>query len=374
MAVAVLRHEQELRWEFEKVVPSSVGTIPIDPAQDLNLRLFARHLDVRQIVKLRSLREIPIRHRVAAAKLLDSRCRVLLATDRDIHFLNSIAELCPRVHQVIVCHGVLKPLNLPRLRITRGYPNRSVFVWGRREEELLRSIGLNDLRIHRLGSLRNAIYLSENHVRAEPESSPGDRICLISSFVGLERETQRQLRADDRWELRQFLLRAVNMLVTTIGVPVLVALKPQTMYRYSEGEQRKWLEEREYFRVHLPECDVTFTDPIDRFATYKAVDESLLSVGLFDGSVVEGFGRGRVVLSASPEKLTERFGALPDQFHITERSIAEFTRSAHSRLADQYRWIRTREGVDMRRYYIEEAESSGPVARLAAVIESLIDD
>jgi hypothetical protein len=368
VAVAVLRDEQELRWEFKSVIPSSATCVTIDESQDLKNWSVIRRIDIRQLVRLRSRREFPLRHQVAAAQLLDSDCKVLLATDREIHFLNSLAELCPQIHQVIVGHGVLTPLNVPRMRITRGYPNRSFFVWGRREEELLKSLGLDGLNVVRLGSLRNAVYLSETRTVTQSNPICKDQICLVSSFVGLDKENQREQRFDARWELRQFLFRAVSTLAKALDLPVLVALKPPTMRQFSEGVHEKWADERQYFVNHLPDCDLKFTEPSDRYSTYRAIDESRLTLGLFAGSVVEGFGRGRLVISAGTEKLKAQFGALPDQLHITERSVAELTSSAAFRISDKQRWIQSSVGVEMRRYYVEDADGKNPILRVSAII------
>lgn len=369
MTVALLRHERDLRWELVEAIPPSVATTTVEMPVGSDIRSFLHRIDVRALVRMRSEREVPIRHRVAAAQLRASKCRVILATDRNIEFLNSLAELCPEVQQIIVGHGVLVPMLQARLRQTRSYPNRSFCVWGRRETELLKHYAPEGLDPLTLGSLRNAFYLSSLTSPYETETNPVNQICLVSSFVGKVKENQRRSRTEERWELREFLLECVRRLARAWSVPVVVALKPQTMYAYTEGASQKWSDEMSYFRSGLGECDLKFTEPEDKFASYQASDKSLLTVGVFaSGSLLEGFGRGNLAMSVGIPRIDVNWGSLPASFHLTEMSLLELERQPISQLRHLREWLSSDSGRDAREFVLGSATDTSPILQIRSMI------
>ena len=368
MTVALLRHERDLRWELVEAIPPSLATTTVEMPVGSDIRSFLHRIDVRALVRMRSEREVPIRHRVAAAQLRASGCRVILATDRNVEFLNSLAELCPEVHQIIVGHGVLVPMLQARLRITRSYPNRSFCVWGRRETELLKHYAPEGLDPLTLGSLRNAFYLSSLTSPCETETDPVNQICLVSSFVGKAKENQRRSRTEERWELREFLLECVRRLARAWSVPVVVALKPQTMYAYTEGTKQKWSDERNHYEELLQGCEISFTDPINKFETYQTIDNSALTVGLFVSPIVEGFGRGNLAMSVGIPRLDVNWGSLPASFHLTEISLLELERQPISHLRHLREWLSSDSGRDAREFVLESATDTSPILQIRSMI------
>ena len=368
MTVALLRHERNLRWELVEAIPSSVAITTVEMPVGSDIRSFLHRIDVRSLVKMRSQREIPIRHRVAAAQLRASGCQVILATDRNIEFLNSLAELCPEVHQVIVGHGVLVPMLQARLSRTRSYSNRSFCVWSQREAELLKRYAPKDLNVVTLGSLRNAFYVSSLTSPYKTETDPVSQICLVSSFVGRAKENQRRSRTEERWELREFLLEAVRRLARAWSVPVVVALKPQTMYAYTEGTKQKWSDERNHYEELLQGCEISFTDPINKLETYQTIDNSALTVGLFISPIVEGFGRGNLAMSVGIPRLDMNWGSLPASFHLTEMSLLELERQPISQLKHLREWLSSDSGRDAREFILESATDTSPIVQIRSMI------
>lgn len=368
MTVALLRHERNLRWELVEAIPSSVAATTVEMPVGSDIRSFLHRIDVRSLVRMRSQREIPIRHRVAAAQLRMSGTQVILATDRNIEFLNSLAELCPEVHQIVVGHGVLVPKLQARLSRTRSYANRSFCVWSRREAELTKYYAPKELNLVELGSLRNAFYVSSLTSPYRTETDPVSQICLVSSFIGKAKENQRRSRTEERWELREFLLECVRRLARAWSVPVVVALKPQTMYAYTEGTKQKWSDERNHYEELLKDCEIRFTDPINRFATYKVIDDSALAVGLFTGPVVEGFGRGNLAMSVGIPRADMSWGSLPAPFHLTEISLVELERQPISHLAHLREWLNGDSGHHVREFVLGSATDTSPILRIQSMI------
>lgn len=368
MTVGLLRHERDLRWELVEAIPPSAATTTVEMPAGSDVRSFLHRIDVRALVRMRSGPEIPIRHRVAAAQLRASGCRVILATDRNIEFLNSLAELCPEVHQVIVGHGVLVPMLRTRLGVTHSYPNRQFCVWSEREVELVKEYAPEPVSPVSLGSLRNALYVSSLRDDGKADTDRTNQICLVSSFVGLSKENQRRSRADERWLLREFLINAVRRLAQAWSLPVIVALKPQTMYAYTEGTDQKWDDERSYYTELLQGCGISFTKPDNPFETYQVVDNSAITLGLFVGPIVEGFGRGNVAMSTGVPRLDARFGSLPSAFHLTEASLARLEGQSLSQLLELREWLGGNSGRLMREYFLESATSYDPILQVRSII------
>ena len=368
MTVALLKHERTLRWELEEVVPSSASKVTLEMPSGAEIRSFLHQVDVRALVRMRSAREIPIRHRVAAAQLHATSCKVLLATDRNIEFLNSLAELCPEVHQIVVSHGVIVPRLRARLGLTRDFPNRTFCVWSEREVGIVRELAPAELRPVSLGSLRNALYMVSPRRSEASNSNPLNQICLVSSFSGLAYDSQLGNRKGAGRELRQVLLRAVQGLADAWSLPVVVALKPQTMSGFAEGTMQRWADERRYFEESLPSCEVFFSEPQNRFESYQVVDSSLLSVGLFSSPIVEGFGRASLTMSVGLPHLDASWGSLPPEFHLTNRSLLEVEQKSISWLQELRGWLVSDSGINTRRHYLEAAVDGDPIRKVRSMI------
>lgn len=370
MTVAMLHHERNLRWEMVDALPTGVPTVTLEVPQPKAVRSLFHRVDVRALVRMRSQREIPIRHRVAAAQLRDTGAEVLLATDREVAFLNNMAELCPDVQQILIGHGVIVPLLAGRLRITRAYANRTFCVWSQREVALVKKYAPEHLRVVAMGSLRNAAYISSLGSSGCSQPSPADQICLVSSFVGKQKEDQRKARRDERWVLRDSLLGAVRQISLTWNLPIVVALKPQTMYSYQEGESQKWIDERLYFLNGLAGCELSFTNPTDRFSSYRVVDRSLATFGLFAGTLIEGFGRGNPAISVGISRIDDDFGALPTKFHLSEQNDKDLRQWSPERLGERRAWLGGDSGQTARAHYLASANTDSPILEVQRLIAS----
>jgi hypothetical protein len=141
------------------------------------------------------------------------------------------------------------------------------------------------------------------------------------------------------------------------------------MYAYTEGTRQKWSDEMSYFRSGLGECDLKFTEPEDKFASYHASDKSLLTVGVFaSGSLLEGFGRGNLAMSVGIPRLDMNWGSLPAPFHLTEISLLELERQPISQLRHLREWLSGDSGRDAREFVLRSATDTSPILQIRSMI------
>jgi len=372
LSIGILRHERVLRWEFDSVIPDSVRCTSIEMPAGKDLRSFFKQLDIRSLVRMRSQNQIPLRHRIAAAQIRAAGVKVMLTTDRDVEFLNSLAQLCPDVQQILVGHGVIVPMLVKRLRVTYAYPNRVVCVWGQREVDVVRQYASPMLNLFVLGSLRNSSYLANCRILRTDRTHLQRKICLVSSFVGEKKEAELAAKGSVRSQSADMVTEHVRRVALKWGVPVVVALKPPTMQHYREGVNHKWAAEMQYFKGHLEDCDVSFTDPNDRYSTYRAIDESVVSFGRFMSSIVEGFGRGSLVRSIGPNVATTGWGALPNGLHLSEAEWNSDYELGTGWIDDLATKIQGNDWLERRQYYLHAPLDESPIGKLSEMISKYL--
>lgn len=306
--IGVLKSEIELWPEFVQVVEDR----PYCIVDDLDLEVFPNLLQIPRVIgRLVRHRDVPKRHQIIASRLLQVGSRVLLTTDRPVSLLNSMAVLCPQIKQVMVAHTIIQPLNRPRVSETHAFPCRLLFVWGQRDLEAARSLQ-PELQIRVIGSLRNSAYL--HHRFASEISKPAKRVCLISSYLGEAKEESRKNSPSDiRFKLRQRLLEVARAASEDLQLPIHVALKPPTMSPFKEGNELKYEAERSYFRHALRGLPHTFSDPSHRFSTYAATSDSILTIGLPTGAILETLGRGHAALAVDTDG-SDEFVRFPKKY------------------------------------------------------------
>lgn len=135
-----------------------------------------------------------------------------------------------------------------------------------------------------IGSLRDAMY---RQVRKEVKSD-SNQLCLVSQFKGLDGHgltlpRERQVNLDRTAEFTHRYAIERNM-------KVLIALYSDTTETLQS--EKNWFNEKF-------EGTCVFNNPRENFATYKATDESIVSLGVHTSVLWEVFGRGGRILACN---------------------------------------------------------------------------
>lgn len=357
--IGIFASEAKLWPEFDKAVAARQSCI----VDDLDLSMIHNLAQMPRVLKLAArFREVPKRHQLVANRLLGMGVTTLLSTDRPVSLLNSLAISCPHVRQVLVAHTTIQPLNRPRISETFPCPNRVLLVWGQRDKEIVRALQ-PDLKVYVNGSLRNAAFL--RHVGMQSRKAPSEKICVISSHLGeAKEESRRDKPSDIRFMLRERLLELALTASLQLGLPLHVALKPPTMGPFSEGNEAKHDAERKYFQRAFSGLSISFSDPSMPYSSYQASTESLLTVGLPTGAIIETLGRGSAAMTLDTNEAPE-FTALPAKYiigrleaaGIASRFVQIVNTPANQRSSDLEDWI-------------FDAMSDGPLSRLGEILST----
>lgn len=135
-----------------------------------------------------------------------------------------------------------------------------------------------------IGSLRDSLYRSRNFQIARKVG----QLCLISQFKGFE--GCGLVLPKERKQNLDLLGRYVNEYALNHKLDVLIAL-------YSDTSDALQIEKEWYRGIFGGNC--MFNDPSQEFATYRATDESIVSVGVHTSVLWEVFGRGKRMLACN---------------------------------------------------------------------------
>ncbi len=149
--------------------------------------------------------------------------------------------------------------------------------------------GLNSKKISVLGSLSNSLYIHKNYFK-DPAYKVEKKhdLCIISNIkVGYPNYTSNQ-------KFYQSLYKAI----------IKLNLKVVFAGRYSQkNDPDGYLIERNYFNTYLGE-KINFIE-FDEFSTYKASDESLVTLGDYTTALLESFARGNKIIVVNTSKYRE---------------------------------------------------------------------
>lgn len=357
--IGIFKSEAKLWPEFADAIAARPSCV-ID---DLDMSVIHNVAQLPRILKLTArFRDVPKRHQLVVNRLLKMGVTTLLSTDRPISLLNSLAISCPDVRQVLVAHTTIQPLNRPRISETLPFPNRTLLVWGLRDKEIVGALQPH-LKIHVNGSLRNATFL--RHQAMQSRVATAEKICVISSHLGeAKEESRRDKPSDIRYLLRERLLELASTASLQLGLPLHIALKPPTMGFFSEGTEAKHDAEREYFRRAFRGLSISFSDPSMPYSSYQASNESLLTVGLPTGALVETLGRGSAAMTLDTNGAPE-FAALPAKYIVGRMEAA----SIASRFGQILETSTNQRSLDLQDW-IFDAMSDGPLSRLGEILSA----
>jgi len=164
-------------------------------------------------------------------------------------------------------------------------------------------------QIFPIGSLRDSMY---RQVRKEVNRNL-DQLCLVSQFKGLDGHgltmpRERQVNLDKTAEFTHRFAIERNM-------QVLIAL-------YSDTPQALHAEKNWFNDKFEGTC--IFNNPSEDFATYKATDESFVSLGVHTSVLWEVFGRGGRILACNFTGDTVFKFPIPGPWYLENGSYDEF--------------------------------------------------
>jgi hypothetical protein len=233
--------------------------------------------------------------------------RAVVATDA-IKELTEIAKGLPGVEVIAVMHGFYIDQKDSMLREQWNYERESpvtLFALGDYDITHYRRWGNKHKKIMPVGSVNNCLYLKHRDV----EHKVFD-LCIIQGSLNPLANDVFSLARLRNWEL---IIDYVNKLNSLIKLRISVALNSSS----KEESIRNWIEDRL--------ADATFfRSSIEPFATYRAVDSSLISIGEASTAIVEGLARGNRCIAMNFSELDLLSLPLPPILSLHRPSFEEF--------------------------------------------------
>lgn len=347
--IAVLSRNLEL-WPVLREVVDGWGVVEIETIHSpIGL------LDAPRI--LRTMREhgTTLGYASMAARIRRSGARVLVAVDQTSEVIEELGRLLPETHQVLIAHGSLRADHLSMHSITRR-ENRMLCTWGDSDIEIYRTLGDTAVECRAVGSMRNAGYLRLHPL--EKQRPVRHQLLLISQYSGADEEEAESPRKRDH--ILRTLKSHVRRYCLSRDVPLTVALRPPVSAPHAPGQVEA---ERSHYERVFEGLRLTFTDPSKKYSTYRASDESDVTIGVPSGALTESFGRGNKVLMIRQTPTSGTYYGFPvdGDWLLTEPDYDEFAtrldalrNSRREDLATQWR--------QAREYVVANAETDAPIS------------
>jgi len=211
-----------------------------------------------------------------------TKARVVLSTDA-ISQLTEIKKANSNVEVIAVMHGlyIAQP---DELRIREAWKDKedsevTLFSLGEYDKSHYERWGNHHSLIIAAGSLNDSIY------RTLPTTNSRSKfdICVVEGSVDpLAQKQFAKIRLSNWIKITEFVKRIADQ----YDLKIIVALSQST----KKDAVRQWFASR--FDDNL--C---FVDDSKEFATYRAIDEALISIGETSTSLIEGLSRGNKILS-----------------------------------------------------------------------------
>ncbi len=241
------------------------------------------------------------------ATVASCNSRVVVATDA-VKELTEIAQELPGVEVIAIMHGFYIDQKGLMLREQWNYERDSpvtLFALGDYDTTHYRRWGNRHKKILPIGSVNNCLYLKSRN----PGHETFD-LCIIQGSLNPLASDEFSLTRLRNWEL---IFRYVNQLMSHSELQISVALSSSS----NEALVRDWIESR------LANATF-FRSSVERFATYRAVDSSLISIGEASTALVEGVARGNRCLAMNFSKLDLLSLPLPPILSLIRPSFEEF--------------------------------------------------
>jgi len=160
-----------------------------------------------------------------------------------------------------------------------------------------------------VGSLRDSLYRSRNFQITQKVG----QLCLISQFKGID--GRGLVLPKERQQNLELLGQYINKYVFDHKLNLLIAL-------YSDTSDALRAEKEWYRGIFGGNC--IFNDPSQEFATYRATDESIISVGIHTSVLWEVFGRGKRMLACNFTGHSVFKFPVPGPWYLHKASYEEF--------------------------------------------------
>lgn len=358
--VALLKRNLEF-WPVFREIVTGFSTIELETiGSPVNGR------DVVQVARDLVTNKSTLGYASMAARFRKSGARVLLASDQTKEVADALYELLPNVCQILIAHGSQRPEVLLEHHRVSSRPGRLLCVWGSSDVELYQSLADDHIRCVAIGSLRNAAYLRRHPLQSARVSK--HELLFVSQYSGSDEDDPNPITK--REQVLRSLKSHLRRYCTEHSVPLSIALRPPVSAPHVPNHLDEELAHycREFAGVKL-----SFTDPGVPFASYRASDESNVTVGVPSGALTESFGRGNKVLMfrQSPESGSYFGFPVDGPWLVTEPTYDEFA----ERLDDLRNRPRAETVDDWRQardFMLANAESDAPLTLVSDLISRCV--
>ena len=214
------------------------------------------------------------------------RCRAIISSDayRD---LIKAEPLLRSAHLYFVQHGLFSA-NPDKARVLgKSFVIRdsdiTLFSIGQFDRRFYVSGGIRPKRVIPIGTLKNSVYCQSMAANAVGGVAKSYDLCVVEKGIKAQPDSDFSKLRLDSWV---HILSALNHYCHNTDFRVIVALSNSD----DPSEVLQWI--KRHFRY---EFDVS--DPLDPFATYRAVDQSEVTIGQSSTVLCEALSRHRKVLS-----------------------------------------------------------------------------
>jgi len=358
--VALLKRNLEF-WPVFREIVSGFSTIELETiGSPVNGR------DVVQVARDLITNKSTLGYASMAARFRKSGARVLLASDQTKEAADALHELLPNVSQILIAHGSQRPEVLLKYHRVSSRPRRLLCVWGNNDVELYQSLASDGIRCIPIGSLRNAAYVRAHPLEAERKSIR--ELLFVSQYSGPHEDnpSPSTKREQILWSLKSYLRRYC----TERSVPLTVALRPPVSAPHAPNQLD---EERAHYSRTFAGVQLSFTDPGVAFASYRASDDSNVTVGVPSGALTESFGRGNKVLMfrQSPESGSYFGFPVDGPWLVTEPTYDKFAQRLDD-LRSRLRQEVAQQWQQARHFMVANAESDAPLAIVRELISRCV--
>jgi len=358
--VALLKRNLEF-WPVLREIVSGFSTIELETiGSPVNGR------DVVQVARDLITNKSTLGYASMAARFRKSGARVLLASDQTSQPVTELGRLVPMMYQVLIAHGSQRREHFRSTNTIGQRTNRVLCVWGQSDVDLNHEETEGGVRCIAVGSLRNAAYVRAHPLEAERKSIR--ELLFVSQYSGPHEDdpSPSTKREQILWSLKSHLRRYC----TERSVPLTVALRPPVSAPHAPNQLN---EERAHYSRVFAGIQLSFTDPGVAFASYRASDDSNVTVGVPSGALTESFGRGNKVLMFRQSSESGSYFGFPvdGPWLVTEPTYEKFAERLDD-LRSRLRQEVAQQWQQARHFMVANAESDAPLAIVRELISRCV--
>jgi hypothetical protein len=303
-----------------------------------------------------------------AARLHCSGVKVLLAVDQTAEVVEELGRLLPDLRQVLVTHGSQRAQVFAEFHRVPHRQHRVLCVWGRSDADIYEQLSIENKSVlcEPVGSLRNAGYLRDYPL--SPVRVAQTPLLFVSQYSGLAEEDLTS--TTERSKLLRLVKAHLRTYCIAHDLPLRIALRPAASAPLVPGQSTS---ERRHYEQVFSGIRLSFTDPTDPYASYRASDDSDVTVGVPTGALTESFARGNKVLMVRQDPTIGTYYGFPidGDWVLTEPTYEQFAAQldalrSMNRLDVANAWSRERE------YMVANAESDDPIRLVRSLLDRAI--